>query len=608
MKTIFKLVIGIACLAVLLSALLACHSAVGSDRTPPRAPGAATFDVDLTGYVANLNGATAVGISQLGQSTVEAAYQGGVVGYLSADYGAPMASNGSNYLVMRTEEYSPDAPETNSTGLVRVSFTKIVTENVTTEMTGAKTLRASGGKIELAATEGFRYTLKKDGSVLFAEVSDNGELDADSRKGFIAFDGLDTNAVYEVEYVGIGEEVTITQETIAGEIDKLYVMGDFTFISYVPIGESQRDYAENMACDKDGVRYWDKCDYYASAFRQNYVIHNPTGYVYSLDGYQINHLVGGLVRIGDLYYDLEVDAEGDLKMIPVVVNETILVKNVFKDKYGIKYVANEHLNVYDSATKTFYYTSGYYLLSEEGVVIHLETDWKSFDDTTLPNDFMLIEKIGEDFTKSPIGKDESYTLNWSPDYIYENPTSRATHIAQGYLYMYSFHPGAYSYFMRTNVETLESETKNYGICGATGGYWDYGCVKSLPLDYNTVLIWSDLSGTPQLYYGSVYGPDSCTASFDYEYDENGIEVSKSFSEKNMTVILENCTVSSEWYGSFDRKAVEEAYKELVFRCTEITSTSYYQLIRKEDGTPYAVNTDNYVAPKTETVVFHPLNK
>ena len=600
MKNILRTAIWLVGMSVLLCTLLACSSTVRPEAEQPHTPGAATFDVNLKGYVANLSGATAVGISQYGQNTLENDCESGVIGYLSASDTTSPTEGGSNYIVMKTEEYSPNAPTTNNTGLVRVSFSKIVTENITTEMTGMKTLRASGGKVILSVTEGFRYSLKKDGNVLIADVYDNDALDADKRKGFLCFDGLETNSAYEIEYVGIGEEITVTQETIAGEIDKLYVMGDYTFISYVPIGESERDNNENLAYDKDGVRIWDKSNYYSSAFRQNYVIHNPTGYVYSLDGYYIDHLVGGLVRIGDLYYDLDVDNEGDLKMIPIVVNETILVKNVFKDKYGIKYVANEYLNTYDSATKTLYYTSGFYLLSKEGVVIHLETDWKSFEDTSLPNGFRVVEKIGADFTKSAIGTNETYTLDWSPDYIYEEPTTRVSHIEGGYLYMYSFHPGAYSYFMRVNVETLACEEKTYGIYSVTGGNWSYGCVLSAPLDYNTVLIWSDLSGIPRLYYGNVYGAKGCTANLVYEYnDETGEEISCIFSEDNMTILLENCTPSAGWYST---------YGEMTFRCTGVTATAYYKLHYDENSVPYVVNTNNYTAPQKEVVVFHPLNK
>ena len=64
-----------------------------------------------------------------------------------------------NYIVMSTTAYDSNTPEADKNGLTKVTFTKIVTEDVTTETTGTKYVVATEGKLSFSATEGFTYTV-----------------------------------------------------------------------------------------------------------------------------------------------------------------------------------------------------------------------------------------------------------------------------------------------------------------------------------------------------------------------------------------------------------------------------------------------------------------
>ncbi|MBR3685829.1 MAG: polyribonucleotide nucleotidyltransferase, partial [Clostridia bacterium] len=150
-----------------------------------------------------------------------------------------------------------------------VTFTKIVTENVTTETTGTKYIIANEGTISISATEGFKYTVYYNDSLVYNEVQDNDSNDKDSKFGVIVLNNLIDGMEYKVNYKGIGVETTITQDDINGEIDKLCVMNGYTFISFVPIGTSQRP-TNTQNIEKDVKEYaQDKINYMFDTYDRN---------------------------------------------------------------------------------------------------------------------------------------------------------------------------------------------------------------------------------------------------------------------------------------------------------------------------------------------------
>ena len=199
------------------------------------------FNVDLAGYVANIGNATAIGISQKASSAVSpAAYGRAKSGSMLLLHSAPTPSQNNseskNYIVMSTTDYDANTPETDENGLTKVSFTKIITENVTTETTGTRYVIANKGRIFISANEGFKYSVYYNDALVYNEIQDNDSNDKDDKIGIIVLDNLIEGVEYKVDYKGIGVTTTVTQDDIGGEIDKLYVLNGYTFISFVPQG------------------------------------------------------------------------------------------------------------------------------------------------------------------------------------------------------------------------------------------------------------------------------------------------------------------------------------------------------------------------------------
>ena len=131
----------------------------GSTQNPTNTP----FRIDLAGYVANIGNASALGIAKISSvSPTPATVQRSIeVKFLSATMFSEEESRepeikdaeSKNYIVMSTTEYGANTPEADETGLTKVSFTKTVTENVTTETTGTKYITASEGQISILAVE-----------------------------------------------------------------------------------------------------------------------------------------------------------------------------------------------------------------------------------------------------------------------------------------------------------------------------------------------------------------------------------------------------------------------------------------------------------------------
>ena len=164
-----------------------------------------------------------------------------------------------------------------------------------------------------------------------------------------------------------GKERVLSQEEVGGEIDKLYVLGNYTFISYVPEGESQRPADTELVFDTDGIASYDKCDYFSSSDRQSFVIDNATGYIYHIEDFNVKEIQGGcLVSADDNFiYDFKINANNELEIFSLFTNDTIEWYSCFKDKYGNKFIQNNRLNTYDTTTNTYFYVFEPFVNAEE---------------------------------------------------------------------------------------------------------------------------------------------------------------------------------------------------------------------------------------------------
>ena len=551
------------------------------------------FEVDLTGYVANIGNATALGVVTEKQSSSFTMREEksptfpfplfGLTAFAAED------EETKNYIVMTTTEYDPNAPEADETGLTKVTFTKTITENITTITTGTKYISTVSGTITIPAVEGFTYNVYLEDELVAPNLSDNCEKDVDAREGVIVLEGFvdpegnpSEGVEYTVKYEGVGEEVIVTQDEINGEIDKLYVVGGYTYISFVPQGTSLR--GNNLSrFDDDGIALYDKGGYYSDRNRQSFVIDNASGYVYAIENFSIDNIDRGIIVSNGKYYDMTVADNGDLTFIQIVMNETLEIYDIFKDKYGYKYVKNNFLDAYDEENKTLYYTKHEYMLSEEGVTIYYDGTGISKNGQSFET---ALEKINADFSRSPISKYETYHLN---TVIYGLNDVVVKIIENGYLYTYTYSSNGRSSFHRVDTITLLREDKTMGYTSKKDEYSNL----SAPIDHNTVLLWSDRSGTPKLYYGEVWGDQELYIPA----DPNGGIKDSFVNEKVAILLLENCQHEG-W--TFD-------LSKLKFRYTTFTETIYYIVVLDENGTPTIVNSETYVAPEQDIVTFQPIN-
>lgn len=192
-----------------------------------------------------------------------------------------------------------------------------------------------------------------------------------------------TEDVYDANGKIIDSNRKMTQEELNGQINKIYTTKEYTFIQFVPILESPegdspysnyypyKDKNGNiqqesvtvrpkvMTYDENGVAEFDKTDYYSSNLTASFVIDNTTGYIYKIENFHILSFRNGLVQGNDkYYYSISTDKEHNLIFTDVLPNKSVSVQNVFMDKYGWIYVANDKIEDVDDERKIVYTTQG----------------------------------------------------------------------------------------------------------------------------------------------------------------------------------------------------------------------------------------------------------
>ncbi len=527
------------------------------------------FKVNLSGCIANITNATALGISRKSNSgastvSVNCKSSSGIQFLSATTLDSGKNNKGKNYIVMTTTDYSANAPETDENSLTKVTFTKIVTENVTTEITGTKYIKANKGQISIHAIEGFRYSVYEGETLVYDAVADDDLTDKKNKKGIIVLDNLTDGVEYKVTYIGIGVETTITQDEIGGEIDKLYIMNGYTFISFVPEGESQRPEDSNLIYDVSGVAIYDKEDYFSDNTRQSFVIDNATGYVYELKDVAIDEIKNNLIIISDKIYDMLVNDENELQFYTVVQNDTISINHYFKDKYGNKYIYNDFLNTIDENNNTVYYTeqNKYLFSSKDAIAVY---------------DY---HKLIENFEQTEFLPDEKYTLDLFVQ-KYEYRESMIV-IEDGYYYVMTC-DSAY----RINLETMEKEFANSCYYVDQNGFY-YDSKTIVTCYYES----SEDTSKCNLYFANLYGENALQHADTILW--NGVKMSDM-----AEILVENIVVSN--------KGNLFSCDGWTFRQTTITETIYYNVTVGEDGKPNIVNS-KYVSPEIDVITLQPINK
>ena len=557
------------------------------------------FNVDLAGYVANIGNATALGISKKAKASTSpvASYGTNNSGIQLLSY-STLASNkdteDKNYIVMSTTDYDANAPEADKTGLTKVTFTKIVTENVTTETTGTKYIIANEGTISISATQGFKYTVYYNDSLIYNEVQDNDSNDKDSKNGVIVLDNLIDGMEYKVNYKGIGVETTITQDDINGEIDKLCVMNGYTFISFVPIGTSQRPAnMQNIEKDVNGYIAYDKENYCSNNSRQSFVIDNDTGYVYPIKDVTIQKLHNNLLYINNLVYDYNV-VEDNLNFFPLFTNTTVQIIDYMKDKYGNNYIVTDKLSTYDEANRSTYFKKNDnvdYFLAPNNVVLFIGR-----------NNAFELKEINSNREFVTLNECVELTLNIEFEWSWSMNDWILTRTYNGYAYFHCISDAGFgkTNFMRYNISSGKTEFASLGIYGDS---WELNGLNSVWIDDNHAVFYTDLvDGSGKLYTAQIWGESGAGTNVNlgsYGNEKIWLEAYLNRTDElKPQLLLENC-IQENWNN--------HTYSDWRLSVSTLTSTNYYK-IAVIDGEVCVVNEENYVAPAPQNYTLYPLNK
>ena len=90
-------------------------------------------------------------------------------------------------------------------------------------------------------------------------------------------DNIMENDLLNVTFIKNTEDNSIiTQEEINAEIDKIYTINNYIFVSFVPEGKSLRPSNEDLVYDSDGISTYDKKEYYSDDERASFIIDSKT--------------------------------------------------------------------------------------------------------------------------------------------------------------------------------------------------------------------------------------------------------------------------------------------------------------------------------------------
>ena len=388
---------------------------------------------DLSGYIANVTDATGVGISKL-TKTSATGKNGGLFAAVGAKHDNKQLSadgDGKNYamvgndngfeelsftkiiadaaaeliqgetrviassnkdasvdIVSRTDNSITIAVDpmceyraVDMDGNVLVEWGKFETDTHTFDIAHARDVkvecRSLEAKISFNMLDGFEYTICHNGQPVMEGLHDNDDRDNSKRNGFAELGHFTEGESYEVRYKGHGKKDECSQDKLGADIDKLYTVNGFTFISFVAKGKSKRpSEAETVYC-QDGVNAYDKIGYYSDKTRKSFVIDNATGYVYPLENFHVRFIMGGLLfsdenRLSDgiFVYDFKATDDGKLNIYQLFTNnKNKTINSCMKDKYGHKYIVGPFDDGYDSNTDTYYYKDGEVYATSEGTAL-----------------------------------------------------------------------------------------------------------------------------------------------------------------------------------------------------------------------------------------------
>jgi hypothetical protein len=216
---------------------------------------------------------------------------------------------------------------------------------------------------------------------------------------------------------------TITQDEVDGQVDKLFVLYDYTFVSFVPLTLNQRPTFGELELDYDGLAIYDKKDYFSSSTRQSFVVDNGSGLIYKIENINIDNISKGIIWLKNNFvpHDIRIKTNGDLEFYPFFTNTSIIAFDAFKDKYGNKFILNNRINLVDTSSKTTFFVHQYKSNPHPNSQLKKVLDNQAFTEVqknitgfskttsywlTDSNETLMVE-VSEDFWTNP-----STSTNW----------------------------------------------------------------------------------------------------------------------------------------------------------------------------------------------------
>ena len=207
-----------------------------------------------------------------------------------------------------------------------------------------------------------------------------------------------TEEVYDENGKLITSATELTQDEISGQVNKIYVGENFTFMQFtIPVAETgpYRYYFDGnkahdewvevrpdaLTYDEYGISDFDKSNYYTDHLNQSFVIDNKTGYIYKIEGLKITNIISDefvvaqvqrTVDYRGLYeyyeyddtdcYKMSLNDDGTLSFTDVLPNKNVTayydwdVCSPKVDKYGWLYLVTDILNSVDEQNKVIFTT------------------------------------------------------------------------------------------------------------------------------------------------------------------------------------------------------------------------------------------------------------
>lgn len=450
------------------------------------------------------------------------------------------------------------------------------------------------------AKEGFTYSIYNGDSCVVDEIKDNDTNDLNEEAGKIKVGGLEDGKTYEVRYYKVESGTKIEQTEINGEIDKLYVLGDFTFVSYVPEGSSARP--KTLEYDVDGIAKYDKKDYFSSNTRQSFVISNSTGLIYPIVNQKIDQIVGGCLDLnGDTYlYDFKINNSNELEIYSLFTNNEVNWDYCFKDKYGHVYIHNYPVDYSDSKITmwTWPKNDGYstaqvegydYLLTTSGDVLKVKIG------NGINNGITETYVMNSDFSTRPLTDSDNYEIVYYSEG--RKSEKRVVSVKSGVVYWCDHrkfdsqtYSDWYNFFGLCTIGKYDAiNNKTYVVYMHDNKCYDAEYIS------DGILIVYDIASSTLGYATDIFELlDSTSFSYD-TYNDYYYVPSSSWPELGLTNLLQECDLDSKYC--------------YVLKFSPSGTTSY-RIVAEDDNGTMVVKTyeaSSYIEPQ-KVFYLQPLNK